>query len=338
MSARSLTLILMTAILFQACSKKNPGSPNSTGKGSEILVVCEKPVWDRIARETLQKVFSKEMEGLPESEPEFTLVNVPYANFTKFLQSHRNVFILEMDPGAIKTELQSKTNVWSRPQKVITLKVSSDSAFVQLIREKGEAIKEIFNMNERARFSAQNALSRNLKAEDAIEKLFNIKMIVSSDFYVAKKLNNFMWLRKETNVMGMGILIFTTPYTDVQQFTQDKILSELKAVTRTYIPGPVDSSFMTISESVIKPVSKPVNMNGNYAVETRGLWETHGDYMGGPFINYSVADTAARRIIYLYGYVYYPNQDKRNFIRQLESVIWSAEILRPKAAAIKKDN
>lgn len=332
--SRFLLQAFIILVIFSGCAHQSSNRPNSTGKGSEILVVCEKPVWDRIARETLLGLFSKEMTGLPESEPEFTLVNVPYANFSRFLQSHRNVFIVDINPQNTSPGIESQTNVWSRPQKVIKLKAASDTTFLRLIQEKGEAVKEVFNMNERARFSAQNALERNLKAEEAIKQTFNMKMVISSDFYLAKKKDNLIWLRKETNEMSLGLIFFTAAYKDPNQLQQQKVVSSLKEVTRQNIPGSVDSSYMTISESVIPPVSRPVKFNGYYATETRGLWETRGDFMGGPFINYAVVDTLNQRVVNFYGYVFYPNKDKRNYIRQLESIIWGAEFLKPQAPAV----
>lgn len=325
--------LFLPALLFllfgTACTVKDKNNPNSTGKGSEILVVCEKAVWDRMAHKTLSALLSKEMEGLPESEPEYTLVNVPYASFSKFLQSHRNVLIIEINPQILSTKVESQTNVWSHPQKVIRMAAPSDSAFLLLLNEKGEAVKEVFNKNERARFGAQNALSRNLKAESTIEKTLRMKMVVSSDFYLAKKVDNLVWLRKETNEMSLGLILFSVPYTDANQLSPEKILKGIREKTKAYIPGSVEGSYMTLSESYLPALSKPVNLNGYYAVETRGLWETHGDFMGGPFINYAAVDTLNARIVNMYGYVYYPNKDKRNYIRQLESIIWGVEFLKP---------
>jgi hypothetical protein len=81
---------------------------------------------------------------------------------------------------------------------------------------------------------------------------------------------------------------------------------------------------MTLELKEFEPETRKILFNKSYAIETRGLWKTESDFMGGPFINYTVVDTARNRIVAFDGYVYYPNKDKRNYIRQLEAIIRNA--------------
>lgn len=317
--------LLIVVTILTGCDKGAGNDPNSTGKGSEILVVCEKVTWDGTVGNEIRQALTKEMDGLPESEPEYTLINVPYAKFSRFLQTHRNVLIIDINATNGKGGIESQKNTWSRPQRVIKVLAGSDTAFTRIFAQYRPVIKELFNQNERARFAAQNALSRNHKMEAALLKEFGIQMMVSSDFYLAKQSNDFIWLRKETNEMSLGLLVYSYPYNDTSQLALSKILLKRNEITSTHIPGPAEGSYMVVADEVIKPVSAKVNFKGSYAIETRGLWETHGDFMGGPFINYTVIDTLKNRILSFDGYVYYPNKGKRNYIRQLESIIWGAE-------------
>ena len=59
--------------------------------------------------------------------------------------------------------------------------------------------------------------------------------------------------------------------------------------------------------------------------EMRGLWEVHKDYMGGPFISHSFYSPDGKDIIVLEAFVYAPKYDKRNYLRQVESIIYSFE-------------
>jgi hypothetical protein len=47
--------------------------------------------------------------------------------------------------------------------------------------------------------------------------------------------------------------------------------------------------------------------------------------MGGPFLNYAILDEENNRIISLDGYVYYPNNDKRDLLLQLEAMFYTLE-------------
>lgn len=320
-----LSLVIVALIINGCTNVKNSGKANATGKSSEILIVCEKAQWDGIIGKSIKDLFGAEMEGLPESEARFAMVNVPYNSFSRYLQPHRNVFIVDVKPGNGKTQANVRQDVWSHPQRVVEIKAASDSAFVNYFNQYGEAICELFEQNERACNHAVNSLNRNGKAESEIAKTLGLKMVIPSDFYLAKKENGFIWLRKETNEMSLGILIYAYPYTDTLQVAFDRICAERDQRTSKYIPGPSEGSYMLISADVIKPVSKHIKFKNMFAVETRGLWYTKGDFMGGPFVNISVIDESKQRVVALDGFVYRPNKEKRSYIRQLESILWDTE-------------
>ncbi len=66
-------------------------------------------------------------------------------------------------------------------------------------------------------------------------------------------------------------------------------------------------------------------------METRGVWNVVGDFMAGPFLSYTVVDERHGRLITLEGYVYAPNKPKRDYLRQMEAILYSLEI--PKKTA-----
>jgi len=320
---------LFTTIILVSCSENKSTGPNSTGRGSEIIVICSKAKWNGPIGDSIRNTLTQSLQGLPEAEPEFTLINIPGKDFSKFLQTHRNVLIVDIKAQNRKSKLETLRNVWSHPQRVIKVIAGSDTAFLTLFAKNSEAIKELFNQNERARFSVQNALNQNFVVEKLLAEEFGIQMVVSRDFYQARKTNDFVWLRSEATTMSLGLMIYTYPYVDSLQLNKASILAERNLFTKQYVPGPLEGSYMTTEQEVYPPVSRKILFKKMYAIETRGLWKTHGDFMGGPFINYTIVDAPRHRIVVFDGYVYYPNKSKRNYIRQLESIIWGAEFGEP---------
>ena len=69
------------------------------------------------------------------------------------------------------------------------------------------------------------------------------------------------------------------------------------------------------------PEQKEINLNGIYVNELRGLWQMERDFMGGPYINYSMVDEQNNRVVCIDGYVYAPKFDKREFLREQEALI-----------------
>ena len=74
---------------------------------------------------------------------------------------------------------------------------------------------------------------------------------------------------------------------------------------------------------VIDPGFNNIEYNGQTMVEMRGLWEVENDYMGGPFVCHIFPDRTRENIIILNAFVYAPKYDKRKYLRQVESIIYS---------------
>jgi hypothetical protein len=79
-----------------------------------------------------------------------------------------------------------------------------------------------------------------------------------------------------------------------------------------------------IAENRVPNLFNITRKDGNYAAETRGLWRVENDFMGGPFVNLAILDLLQNRVVVLDGYVYAPGKDKRNFLRQVEAMMYSA--------------
>ena len=59
--------------------------------------------------------------------------------------------------------------------------------------------------------------------------------------------------------------------------------------------------------------------------EVRGFWEVYNDYMGGPFVSHAFYSKDGQNVIVLQAFVYAPKYDKRQYLRQVESIIYSFE-------------
>jgi hypothetical protein len=77
------------------------------------------------------------------------------------------------------------------------------------------------------------------------------------------------------------------------------------------------------------PVVKRIDFNGSFAVEMRGMWELEGDFMGGPFVSYTLVDEIQNRVVTIEGFVYNPGNDKKNLLRQVEALIYTTNFVDP---------
>ena len=76
-----------------------------------------------------------------------------------------------------------------------------------------------------------------------------------------------------------------------------------------------------LTESQYDPVTKKVNIAGKSAIETRGLWIVKDDFMGGPFLSYTIIDKTNHRILIIEGFSYAPSSKKRDFVFELEAIL-----------------
>lgn len=64
--------------------------------------------------------------------------------------------------------------------------------------------------------------------------------------------------------------------------------------------------------------------NGKKYAELRGLWEmTAPDIMAGPFVAHAFIQESEGMLYYVEGFVYHPNENKRDLIRMLQASLFS---------------
>ncbi|MDP2423609.1 MAG: DUF4837 family protein [Bacteroidales bacterium] len=315
-----VTIFSMVIVLFQGCASNERIVPNSTGKSSEILVVADKNLWNGQIGEEIRLLFGQDIEGLPQPEPMYSLINIVESEFSTIFQSHRNLFIISIKPEVSRPFIETKRDLWARPQRVIKINASSDTAALRLFNEHKLAFLMMFEQVERERIQRAYRSIADVSIHKQLVKNFGISMVVPQGYYVAKKTPDFMWLRRETLEFSQGILIYSYNYTDTSSFNMGYLIAMRDIMTEIHVPGTFDGTYMTVSRDYILPVTKKVDLNHRFAVETRGLWEVKSDYMGGPFISYTFVDEKNNKVFTLDGYVYAPKDNKRDFIRQMEAI------------------
>ena len=323
---RILILFCFFTFLFFSCQNDGNYKTGSTGKTAEMIVVTTSEAkWDSPVGDTIRSFFDQQFDVLPQPEPLFEMINLPAATFeeTALYQTHHNVFVVNIDKNLKKASLEVSKDEWASPQTVIRLHAPTEEAFYSYFNETGNAILGLLMKSERERL--QNTFSKFRDAE-VIEELknhFQMTIELPGGFYIAKKTADFMWIRKETPKISQGIMIYTYDFVDTIAFDVERIKSFRNSMTEEYIPGPSEGSFMKVSEEYMPVISNRIDFNGKFAVETRGLWKLENDFMGGPFVNYTLVDEKRNKVITLDGYVYAPNAPKRDLMIQMEALIFS---------------
>ena len=325
-------LLLAISVVMSSCTTSNTNTrKNVTGKAGELVVVLPKDYWNGPVGKSIREVLAQSQLGLPQDEPIFDLINVPPEAFKEIFKTTRNIVRVNISSTVDSSMVVFKKDIWAWPQAVVNISAKSQDDFLQLFKKNSDKIVAYILKAERDRLQMNYRKYHDKAVKAEILKQFNIELNVPPGFVVTNdNKKNFAWIRYETPDISQGILVYTYPYTSDSTFTEKYLLDKQDAVLKENVPGPSEGSYM-MTERKLPPVFHVFKFKNNYAAGMRGLWRVNGDFMGGPYINLSVLDASKNRIVTLFGFVYAPRFDKRNYIRQVEAMMYSMKFPDQKA-------
>lgn len=304
---------------FQAC-KNGIGGTTMTGEPGELLVVINDEHKNTETGDKVCEILREEEIGLTQSEPSFSILLISRNNFSSSFRSYRNVLFLDVNKKYTKPQIQYRKDLWAQHQAYISVGVNNVNELISVMESKHENFLEYYIQAEIDRYQQLYKQANNQIVEKAIKKQFNLNMSVPNGFNVNKITDDFMWISLESKVHSQGLIIYERPYTDTSQFNKSNLLNYRDSIVKVHIPGPSAGSYMT-TEYII-PVHESIGryINDDYTIELRGKWRVENDFMAGPFTNYTFCNPEKNKLITVEGYVYYPNKEKRNFMRQLQAI------------------
>ena len=321
-----LTILFIASVVsFTACNHSTQTSmmKNVTGKAGELVVVIAPNAWAGASGDVIKETLGQSQLGLPQSEPIFDLINIPPEAFGDIFKTTRNLVVTKISSSVAENKISFMHDVDAYTQAVLYINAKNQDDFVELYTKNADKIVGFFLKAERDRLTLNYSKYNEKAVSDATKEVFGLNINVPPGFKVAEKKDSFMWVRFETPAISEGILIYSYPYTAENTFTSDYMIAKRNIELKNNVPGPTTGSYMT-TEKEVPVFFNTLKKDGNYAAEIRGLWKVENDFMGGPFISLSMLDLLNKRVVTLDAYVYAPSKDKRNYLRQVEAMIYSA--------------
>lgn len=321
-----LISILVTSLFITGCNDDSSIlKPSVSGKAGEIIIVTTKANWESEPGTLLREILAADYPQLPQSEPSFTLINVPDKAFTNIFEIHRNIIILDVDAYKFsEPKFIIQEDVWSAPQTVVTITAPTVEAATQLIEQKKETLFNTFEQSERNRVIRSSKRYEEKSLRNAVAETFGGSPYFPNGYSLKKQTEAFIWISYETTYTNQGIFVYKIPVKDSTTMTLEGLVQARNEMLEKNVPGMLEGSYMTTS--LIKerePQLTWIKYKDHNFGELRGLWEVQNDYMGGPFVQHAFYDKTGKNIIVLEGFVYAPRYDKRNYLRQVESIIYS---------------
>lgn len=326
--AKYIIVVLAAAIALCSCNEKKTRQallPHISGKAGEVIIVIDKGNWEGIVGNALRDSLACETPFLAQREPLFNLVNVPQSGFTSMFQVHRNIIMMNINPSVIDPGVVYRKDVWARPQTVININAADAETAVKLIQENSANIVATLEQAERDRIISNTKKYEELKLAPVVTAMVGGSPHFPSGYQLKKKTSDFIWIEYAIQYVTQGVLIYKYPVVEGENMMDlDNIIANSNEVLKNNVPGMFDNTHMTIS-SFLRPSIEYKRYKGLDFAEIRGFWEVVNDFMGGPFVSHAFYSKDGKEVIVLQAFVYAPKYDKRQYLRQVESVIYSFE-------------
>ncbi len=327
---KKVYFLVLSALMLLACSNDRLLT-SATGSIYECLIVS-----DAVVKNAVCETMGADMYGLPQMEPTFTVTHVTTGQFDDFLKSTRNILLVDVDEHKYtQVKANRSRDVWSKPQAVLRIQAPSDEAFLNYWAENGEVIREWFVREELARQLRFYRANTNKDARAVLNKQ-GYDMLIPEDFMLIMDtcLNDIpvLWACNNKGPMRKDIVVYSSPYTAQEQFSNEAIINTRNAVLGQLVTAQVPGSHMGTEYKHFPPVSRQVSalrdtVGGFYAVETRGLWKMlDGESMGGPFVSLTRLDQVNGRVVTAEVFLFAAGQKKRNAMRQIEAILYSLQM------------
>ena len=323
-----MAIAIAAAVALSSCTEQQKRKvllPNISGKAGEVIVVIDKGNWEGQVGTVLRDSLAQETPYLPQREPLFGLVNVPQNAFTNMFQIHRNIIVVNINNTVTEPGIVIRKDVWAAPQTVIYINAADSESAVKIIQENSALMCVTIEQAERDRIIGNIKKYEELKLAPVVTEMAGGSPHFPSGYKLKKRTSDFIWIEYAIQDVTQGILAYKYPVVEGEQMMSlESIIENSNEMLKNNVPGMFENTYMTTSTAV-RPGIEYKRYKGLDFAEVRGFWEVYNDYMGGPFVSHAFYSKDGKDIIVLQGFVYAPKYDKRQYLRQVESIIYSFE-------------
>lgn len=328
-------------------AKRSAALPDASGEPGEIVIIVNKRKYDGALGDALKEVFLENVKGLTRSEPLFTVRVVEPFEFNRIFKIARNLVYVTSFEGnsaadkwlqGIYSE-ESKQRILNNPdffmqtsreqyadgQNVLQLFGKDDATLIKNLKENASVIQNYFNMAERKRLAETIRMSSASRAIlTQVNNKLDINIKIPAGYELAMLEDDFMWVRYLPAVgANKNLIVYEKEYESQDEFKIENIIKLRNEVGKKYVYGDPENpeSFMTTETEYMQPITRTIDFNGHYTVEMKGAWKTNNLSVGGTFVSYTFVDEETNKLYYLEGFVIHPNEDHRELIREMESLL-----------------
>jgi len=313
--------LYLSLVLLYSCQnkvdRKDAYVPESSGNLNHVTVVMPEKDWNSSLGQEVRNELQQVYEGLPVDEPQYSLNYLNPKTFTGFARQGRNVVWFQKDTTA---RFQLAQNQFARPQ--ILASITGEDAEIQqfYFQENATLLRRTIAENERK--EKLRRISKSLTTEQTLRNRFGIQLKYPSAYETVKDTTNFIWIQKPVRKGHLNLIVYTLEDEALSGKFSEQILDIRDSIGKTHVPGRLKGSYF-ITERAFRPYYYKTELDGKSTYLTKGTWEVANDFMAGPFVNYAIQDSIAKKWIVVEGFAFAPSANKRDYMFELNTIITS---------------
>ena len=297
--------------------------PNVSGKAGEVIVVMNKPDWEGALGNATRELLAADCPWLPVREPLYSLVNIAPADLSNLFKVHRNIVFFDIDPQVAESGVKYLKDRWARPQCLVSVAAPTSEDAIHFLATDGGKISAYIEQAERDRVISNTLHYEEKPLYGKVSEVFGGSPHFPTGYSLKKRTSDFVWVADEKQYTNQAVLIYKYP-AEEDPFTIEKIIAHRNAILKANVPGMFDNTWMTTGDYPA-PYIEYLKYRGRSFAQVRGWWEVENDYMAGPFVSHSFYSPDGKEVVVAEAFLYAPKYDKRQYLRQVESILYSWE-------------
>lgn len=319
--------VLLMLLSLVSCHQKSGTSGIkvdnfSTGKAGEMILAIDTGYWSKAAMKEIYAVIQQPQPAINQIEPMFDVIRCSNADYKASFMRHRNIVQFDYNPDYAGNTFEIQRDPVTKPQIHVKIRGNNqDSCLALFLAHQDEIVQAMYD-NDIARLQNAHRKLNNPVIEKKIKEKFGVSLTVPEGYFVGREEDDFLWLCFRTPKNDRFVMIYTSPR---YELTTENIVAERDRITKAYIQGAVAGAYPLVANIEGFPLRQNLQLRYHSGVELRGLWETVRDKMGGPFYSFTQIAPDSVSCITIDGFVYAPQEEKRDYLREVEAVVKSVQ-------------
>lgn len=320
----AVILVLLTAV---SCRQKSGSSGIkvdnfSTGKAGEMILAIDTNYWSKAVVKAIYEVIQQPQPAINQIEPMFDVIQCSNSDYKASFMRHRNIVQFDYNPDYAGNTFEISRNPITSPQILVKIRGNQQDSCLALFLAHQDEIVEAMYANDIARLQNAHRKLNNPVIEKKIKEKFGLSMTIPDGYFVGREEEDFLWLCFRTPKNDRFVMLYKSPRYDL---TKENIVAERDRITKAYIQGAVAGAYPLVANIEGYPMAQNLQIRYHNGMELRGLWETVRDKMGGPFYSFTQVSPDSTTCITVDGFVYAPQEEKRDYLREVEAIVKSIQ-------------